>query len=394
MKNYIEKEYIQLVKDRKENGLNMDLLICLLTRYSGDLCYNLETPSLGNLFRDYHQISIKDYKEEITKVYTEIKEKYGLTESFHHLEYLGGGKVDLIPDIAIGSGVICKILRYYQDIPYISIIFYSQGTSEIAKDIMMRYLDLEDKLIEKCKGQLKDLYEVNIVKVSPQGNYDMMTLPIEPIVSLTTPDFMDNYNQDFPEAKITEFLGMDKGGIMIFNGKPGCGKSTYLKSLILRNPKTRFILLPQNLLMNQETFRGFLFQMASSNRKNVYIVEDCEQLLVQRENNSAIFSSIIGDILNYTDGIFGDFTRTKFIFTFNTDLENIDKAILRPGRLFLKYEFTLLKGENLEKVAGRAGYSLSDKDKLEGLPISEIYHNSDIIIEGKPKTKRIGFTND
>ena len=69
-----------------------------------------------------------------------------------------------------------------------------------------------------------EIYRVDTVVLNNSGRYVSNALNIRPSASLRTPDFLDNYNTDFPEDKIKNFLRSDVGGICIFNGKPGCGK--------------------------------------------------------------------------------------------------------------------------------------------------------------------------
>lgn len=106
------------------------------------------------------------------------------------------------------------------------------------------------------------------------------------------------------------------------------------------------------------------------------------------------FASVISDILNYTSGVISDITCTKFIFTFNTDLTKIDKALLRRGRLKVKYEFMPLKDENLEKIAAKTGYTLTDENKKDGVSLADLYANFEEVELGETKKrKKIGFVD-
>jgi hypothetical protein len=68
----------------------------------------------------------------------------------------------------------------------------------------------------------------------------------------------------------------------------------------------------------------------------VLVIEDAEDLIISRDN---FHNSKLSFILNLTDGILGDSLGIQIIATFNTDLKNIDKALLRKGRLSSIYEF-------------------------------------------------------
>lgn len=272
-------------------------------------------------------------------------------------------------------------------------IYYTSDSVQKAMDILTRYYKKYQEVFGGRIERQEEIYRVDTVVLNNSGRYVSNVLNIRPVASLRTPDFLDNYNTDFPEDKIKNFLKSDVGGICIFNGKPGCGKSTYIKRMIYDNPDIRFVILPQYLLLDQDRFRMFLLN-GWNGEKRVFIVEDCEQLLIKREENGAKFSSILGDILNYIDGLYGDLTRTKMIFTFNTDLKNIDDAILRKGRLKVRYEFCPLKGENLEKIANKTGYQLSEKNIRDGVSLADLYYNyEEPETNVVSKNKRIGFVN-
>ena len=66
-------------------------------------------------------------------------------------------------------------------------------------------------------------------------------------------------------------------------------------------------------------FMSFLMQ----NKDSIFILEDCEQILMSRTENS--FGGAITNILNMSDGLMSDIFNIKFICTFNDDMKNIDR---------------------------------------------------------------------
>jgi ATP-dependent 26S proteasome regulatory subunit len=56
------------------------------------------------------------------------------------------------------------------------------------------------------------------------------------------------------------------------------------------------------------------------------------------------------NILNMSDGLLGDVLNLKFICTFNAPLKDIDKALLRKGRLVARYEFKDLSTEKANAI--------------------------------------------
>ena len=75
-------------------------------------------------------------------------------------------------------------------------------------------------------------------------------------------------------------------------------------------------------------------------------------------------------------------------------MTKIDKALLRRGRLNVKYEFMPLKGENLEKIAAKTRYILTDENKKEGVSLADLYANFEEVELGETKKrKKIGFVD-
>lgn len=66
------------------------------------------------------------------------------------------------------------------------------------------------------------------------------------------------------------------------------------------------------------------------NRNFVMVIEDAEELITSREE---VRNSNLSMLLNLTDGLLGKSLGIQIIATFNTDVKNIDKALLRKGRL-------------------------------------------------------------
>ena len=96
--------------------------------------------------------------------------------------------------------------------------------------------------------------------------------------------------------------------------------------------------VPNNMadILTSPEFIPFIMKFPNS----IIIIEDAEKVIRSREsggNNEAT-----SNILNMSDGILGECLKTQIIATFNIDRENIDKALLRKGRLIAEYEFNEL----------------------------------------------------
>ena len=196
------------------------------------------------------------------------------------------------------------------------------------------------------------------------------------------------YNDDFNviDKEINDFIESkeNKSGLIILHGLQGTGKTTYIRNLINKYDK-RFIYLPNDLAhyLSEPSFISFISEQA---KDSVIILEDCENLLRDRKTSQYVNEGLV-NILNISDGLLGDNLNLKFICTFNNDFENIDKALMRKGRLMAKYEFKELcleKTNNLLKEL----YG-EDIKSNKPLSLSDIFNYNKA--EYKKETSKIGF---
>lgn len=167
-------------------------------------------------------------------------------------------------------------------------------------------------------------------------------------------DINELYNDDFAEINsiITQSMAKKESGIILFHGEPGTGKTTYIKNLICRFKDKDFIFIQNDFVRDllKPSFVSFLLQ----NKNSVLVIEDAERVVVSRDHSSN--ASVVSTILQLTDGLFSDFLNIKIICTFNTDIDRIDKALLRKGRMIAKYNFEPLSPEKTAVLAKRLGH--------------------------------------
>ena len=263
-------------------------------------------------------------------------------------------------------------------------------TSDAAIEVTKIYNECNDIINEYCNTVSKSSgYYINIATIL----YSRLSFSHCRIELKNPIDPKEIYNEGLPESEIAEFIKSDVGGIGIFYGNPGCGKSTYIKYLATKYPNKEFNVISQDILLkNLSEVRNHLMTADKGSGSSIYIVEDCEKLLVSRESKENISTSVLSELLNMSDGILGDYLNIKFILTFNTKLPNIDKAILRKGRLRIKYEFTPLRGERLERLAEKLGIKLTEENIECGVSLADIFnYNNKIDFSNETDKKKIGF---
>ena len=235
-----------------------------------------------------------------------------------------------------------------------AILFYKEGIHDTTD--ILRYV-ADKGVIHYDKGTLGLLYH------NANGfNTNDFTIP-EPQI-----DFDLHYNEGFEKIHntILSTLSEDEGkGLVLLHGKPGTGKTTYIRYLINRIHKNK-IFVPPNLteLLSDPGFIPFLM----NNSNSVLFVEDAENVLRSREDGSN--NQAVSNILNITDGLLSDCLNIQIVATFNTHIKNIDKALLRKGRLIAQYEFKDLAQGRAEKLADSLKVWLDD---TENMTLADIY---------------------
>lgn len=213
--------------------------------------------------------------------------------------------------------------------------------------------------------------------------YDNHYYTISSKIKRTEVNFDTHYNDDIKDMykNLLSFLNERESGLAVLHGCAGSGKTTFIKNMLSSMDK-QFILVTNAIAahMAEPEFIAFMME----NKDSIFILEDCEQILMTREENR--FGGAISNILNMSDGLMSDIFNIKFICTFNTDIENIDEALLRPGRCFVNYEFKPLKAEKASKLLESLGQHI---DKPRDMTLAEIYNYKKEMVEQKPK--RIGF---
>lgn len=213
------------------------------------------------------------------------------------------------------------------------------------------------------------------------GDYYTVDSKIEP----TTVDIQANYNDDFLPVynDIIKFLDERKSGLVVLRGEVGTGKTQLIKNLITNHPK-EYVLITNSVSSSLASPEFISFMLSCKN--SVFILEDCEQVLLERGTNS--LNSAISNILNISDGIMSDIFNIKFICTFNADINKIDKALLRKGRCFANYEFKKLCVEKTKNLLNSLGITL---DNYKEMTLAEIYNYEDTNCDSQSKTNKIGF---
>jgi SpoVK/Ycf46/Vps4 family AAA+-type ATPase len=254
-------------------------------------------------------------------------------------------------------------------------ILHTNEQDEIAEEFLMR-----------CRKFTKRDRINQDIGVVVNGHRGLRTVSLN--MKKPAINFSMHYNSELQKEHINILNALkqnSKSGLHLFYGLPGTGKSTYIRYLI-RNTKKKAIFIPPRLAGNFDSPE--LTELLINNEKSIFIIEDAEELIITRESGR---NSSISMLLNLTDGILGESLGIQVIATFNTDLHNIDKALLRKGRLLSLFEFKPLQLEKARELATGLGH---DQEKVkQDMTLAELYNLStgEQTTVLQPKRTPIGF---
>lgn len=241
--------------------------------------------------------------------------------------------------------------------------------------------ELQNQLLQ-FRTRPKKTTQISLIINSAKG---LTTKSIE--IKKPRLNFDLHYNDDFKKTHqlIVKNLKKPKTkGLYLFHGLPGTGKSTYIKYLIHQQNK-RVIFLSPKMASNLDDMS--LTEFLLDNQNCVLVIEDAEELILSRDNHH---NSKLSFLLNLTDGLLGESLGIQIIATFNTDLKNIDKALLRKGRLTSIYDFKPLTVEKSNALLKSLGHHIEIENPLA---LTDIF-NFEIDTNYQPKIRRaVGFGN-
>jgi len=350
--------------------------------------YNFDNPlevyldseySLGYLYYKYKEIYFRDPKDIrffeddipksfINKLLENLKipnDAYNFTHSFRQ----NGLELDNLI-------IHFKGLFFYYNDTVIHLV-YSQDQLDDKTSILYILMGL----IKKYKKPSNEKNKIYVIYHGANG-FKKKSFEIKKKLNI---DLEHNYNDGFSEVMsdiIKKLNDTNKSGLVILHGSPGTGKTTSIRYLAGRLKRNIIFVSPD--MVQHITSPDFIpFLMDNSNC--ILVIEDAEPVLQKRHADDR--SVAVSNILNMTDGLLSDCLNISILATFNTNMTNIDDALLRKGRLLKSYKFEKLSKEKSQHLLNKIGKNTVATSEMA---LSEIYFdeekNDEAIEFKRPKT--------
>jgi len=184
----------------------------------------------------------------------------------------------------------------------------------------------------------------------------------------------------------------ERGRLILWRGEPGTGKSHALRALARAwTPwcSAHFIMDPEELLGHGGAYMLDLLTWdgADEDRWRLLILEDAGELITA--DARAITGRALSRLLNVTDGLLGQGTRTMLLITTNEPVGRLHPATRRPGRCLADIEFTVLTTSEANAWLAARGY---ERRVDRPTPLAELFGAAgDGPVEAESAVPAFGF---
>jgi len=244
--------------------------------------------------------------------------------------------------------------------------------------------DCDSELLKEMKFRIKNIcnkssiHEIGFLQITG-AHLHVRFCQFKPYENDLVP-FMGEPVVEFRNQMLKHLNEENGNGLYLLHGNPGTGKTSFIKSVLSRTRRKAIYL---SASMTEKLTSPDMIGLLTGYPDSILVIEDAETTLMKRAGDN---SSAVSNLLNMSDGFPADFLNLCIICTFNTELDNIDPALLRKGRLKGMFEFKPLREEQARKIAGVLGVSGNINYPVT---IAELCNSQSV--SAKYQTRNVGF---
>jgi hypothetical protein len=228
---------------------------------------------------------------------------------------------------------------------------------ENARFLLNTDIEHEDRLKDLIKQSVSFEHDCDASSVRVYSNFgnecwthhgDQICMPLENL-------FIPNAEETI--RKIDKFIdsrdkfiqhGVPYKHTVLLEGKPGMGKTSFIKCMAKKYKRNLYILSLSNSEMNERVFTELLSEIPES---SILVFEDLDAYFVGRARNDSEGGTSISfsTLLNILDG---SFSKSDGLLTFITanNIRDFDRALIRPGRIDSILHFGNMTREQFDHV--------------------------------------------
>jgi hypothetical protein len=192
--------------------------------------------------------------------------------------------------------------------------------------------------------------------------------------------------------QLIERRAPERGRLILWRGEPGTGKSHALRALVRAWApwcSAHFIMDPEELLGHGGAYMldVLTWDGADEDRWRLLILEDAGELITA--DARAMTGRALSRLLNVTDGLLGQGTRTMLLITTNEPVGRLHPATRRPGRCLADIEFTPLARQEANAWLAAHGHT---RRVDRPAPLAELFgEEGDRPVEAESAVPAFGF---